>query len=274
MGRSNLQKGFSLTELIIVIVLLGIIAVIPISFIRFSAEGALDTANRQRLAMAAGVVSEQISREIRAALPGSVRLNDDDDCIEYIPIVASTVYRNAPITSARPSFPALPVSSVASSTGYAVIYPYAAETDDLYTATAGTPGVISPMTATLPSGNGTVNIAFTSGTHQYLTDSPLRRVFLVSTPVTFCQDGRFIYRYSGYGFQSTVAAALPTTYDANTGNGREVIGAPLEADSLNFSVVPPSLQRNGLITFEFALQSEQSDERIYVTQEVQLRNVP
>jgi MSHA biogenesis protein MshO len=272
MGCSTLQKGFTLTELIIVIVLLGIISIIPISFIRYSAEGALDTANRQRLAMAAGVISEQISREIRAALPGSVRLNAGDTCLEYIPIVASTVYRNAPIVSARPSFPALPLSNAASSTGYVAIYPYAATTNELYTPT--TPGVISPMTATLPSGNGTVNIAFTSGTHQFVTDSPRRRVFMVDTPVTYCQEDRFVYRYSGYGFQPTVAAALPTALDDSTGTGREVIGAPLEADSLSFSVIPPSLQRNGLITFEFSVQSEQSDERIYVTQEVQLRNVP
>ena len=56
MGRLTGQRGFTLTELIIVIVLLGIISVIPISFIRYSAQGALDTANRQRLAMAAGVI--------------------------------------------------------------------------------------------------------------------------------------------------------------------------------------------------------------------------
>lgn len=92
----------------------------------------------------------------------------------------------------------------------------------------------------------------------------------MSTPVTFCQEGRFIYRYSNYGFQPTVGASLPDTF----ADGREVIGAPLEPGSLLFSVVPPSLRRNGLVTFEFALQSAQSAERIYVAQEVQLRNVP
>lgn len=268
MGRSSMQKGFTLTELIIVIVLLGIISVIPISFIRYSAQGALDTANRQRLAMAAGVVSEQISRDMRLALPGSVRLNASGRCLEFIPIIASTVYRNAPTRSARPGFPVLPLSGGASSAGHAVIYSYAATTNELYNPT--TPGVLSPMTATLPTGSGTVNLTFDTGSHQFITDSPLRRVFIVSTPVTFCQEGRFIYRYSNYGFQPTVGASLPDTF----ADGREVIGAPLEPGSLLFSVVPPSLRRNGLVTFEFALQSAQSAERIYVAQEVQLRNVP
>lgn len=268
MGRLTGQRGFTLTELIIVIVLLGIISVIPISFIRYSAQGALDTANRQRLAMAAGVISEQISREIRVALPGSVRLSSDKRCLELIPIIAGTVYRNAPIISAQPSFPVLALPGGGSSTGHAVIYPYAATTSELYSPT--TPGVLSPMSATLPAGTGTVNLTFDSASHQFLTDSPMRRFFMVDTPVTFCQEGQFVYRYSDYGFQLTVGAALPGTF----ADGREVIGAPLETSSLMFSFVPPSLQRNGLVTFEFALQSDQSAERIYVAQEVQLRNVP
>lgn len=268
MSRSSTQQGFTLTELIIVIVLLGIISIIPISFIRYSAQGALDTANRQRLAMAAGVVSEQISRDMRLALPGSVRLNASGRCLEFIPIMTSTVYRNAPVMSARPGFPVLALPGGDSSAGHAVIYPYAATTNELYNPT--TPGVLSPMTVALPAGSGTVNLTFDTGSHQFITDSPRRRVFLVNTPVTFCQEGRFIYRYRNYGFQPTVGAALPDTI----GDGREVIGAPLEPGSLLFSVVPPSLQRNGLVTFEFALQSAQSAERIYVAQEVQLRNVP
>ena len=262
------QSGFSLTELIIVIVLLGIVAVIPVSFIRFSAEGAVNTANRQQLSLSASVASEQLSRALREALPGSIRVSSDQACIEFIPIVASTVYQSAPMTSPANNFPVLALSNGRSAQGHVVIYPYAANQSDLYD--PASPGVISSQTATLPAGTDSVTLTMDSGSHQFISDSPSRRLFMVSTPVTFCQQGAFLYRYQNYGFQSTIGAALPS----NFASGREVVAAPLQANSMAFDALPPTLRRNAIVTFEFAFQSDRSTDRMTVSQEVQLRNVP
>ena len=263
--------GFTLIELIIVIVILGIISVISVRFIQFSAQGALDTANRQQLGMAAGVVSEQVSRELRAALPGSIRVSDDRDCIEFIPIITGSRYLDIPLTESAADFEAVAASPDESFSGRAVVYSYA--DGNLYD--PGSPGAISELIATVPEGSGEVTLSFSGGEHQFLEDSPTRRFFIVGEPVALAQepDSRFLYRYSGYGFQSATCSNLPDAFSPGDAS-REVVAAPLLPGSLNFDFVPPTLQRNGVVTLEFELQSTQSDESIGVAQEVQIRNVP
>ena len=60
-------KGFTLIELITVIVILSVVSLISVGFVSDAVEGAIKTANRQRLAMTATIVTEQLSRELRRA---------------------------------------------------------------------------------------------------------------------------------------------------------------------------------------------------------------
>ena len=79
-------RGFTLVELVIVIVLLAIVATISVRFVSLSTQGALDVSSRQQRSLAGVVISEQISREVREAFPLSVRSNGP--CLEWLPIVA------------------------------------------------------------------------------------------------------------------------------------------------------------------------------------------
>ena len=262
--------GFTLIELVMVIVLLSIVSLISVRFVSLSMEGAIDTANRQRLGMAAGVVSEQLSRELRSALTNSIRVSGDQRCIEFIPVLTGSRYIDIPFKNPEPSFDAVAAGSGQDATGRVAVYPYAGDPYD-----PGSPGVVTEGITTLPDSGGEQSIAFGSGPHQFEEASPTRRFFIVGEPVAFRQEdgSRFLYRYSGYGFQSSVCDSLPGTFSA-TGATREVVAAPLMPNSLSFDFVPPTLQRNGVATFKFDLQSTDSDERIGVSQEVQVRNVP
>ena len=262
--------GFTIIELVMVIVLLSIVSLISVRFVSLSMEGAIDTANRQRLGMAAGVVSEQLSRELRSALTNSIRVSGDQRCIEFIPILSGSRYTDIPLNSAEPSFEAVSAGPGQGATGHVAVYPYAG---DPYN--PGSPGVVTEGTTTLPDSGGEQSIAFGSGAHQFKGASPTRRFFIVGEPVAFRQviGSRFLYRYSGYGFQSSVCDSLPISFSAS-GATREVVATPLMPDSLRFDFVPPALQRNGVVTFEFDLQSTDSEESIGVSQEVQVRNVP
>lgn len=260
----NRAAGFTLVELVMVIVLLAIVATISVQFVTLSTRGAIDLSTRQQRAFSGVVIGEQITRALREALPGSVRVNSDGSCIEWMPVVVVSNYLNLPSGGTPDSFEAVPLAGGASAQGRVVVYGYGS---NLYS--AGSPGPVSPP-ATLPAGPSPVTVTFDGGaTHRFTTQSPERKFFLIEDPRTFCQQGRFLYRYRDYGIRSSVAAALPTAMP-----GREVLAAGLVPGSLVFEVVPPTLQRSGVVSFRLQLQSPESGELTSLSQEVQIRNVP
>lgn len=260
-------RGFTLIELIIVIILLGIVSTISVRFITFSTQGAIDTSARQQRALAGVVISEQISRALREALPTSVRSNGD--CLEWMPVKAGSNYLNLPKGSDPSGFDAIPLpvpdgeSENRSETGRVVVYGYSG---DVYDPTVPDPGPISPPASMDDSGR----VDFDGGkTHRFTTNSPRKRFFIVDSPKTLCQGGEFLYRYRNYGFQSTIGSSLPTSMP-----NREVLAANLASDSLSFNVSPPTLKRGAIVSVRFTLEDPDSGETLDVSQEVQIRNVP
>jgi MSHA biogenesis protein MshO len=234
-------QAFTLIELLIVLVVGSVLAIISVRFIGESARMLLDSGARQQLAATSSVISEKISRLLRPALPGSIRTTADGRCIEL------------------------------ANTGYVAIYPI--NSTELYNPSAS--GALTQAVATLPartSGTAAVTVSLSSA-HEFLSDSPVRRFYLVTTPEAVCQQGSFLYHFRNYGFIANVTsleAALPASQAA----GRDVLAYPLQNNSLNFRYLPPTLQRNGLVTFSYVLENLSSNDQLQQTQEVQIRNVP
>ncbi|MCH8499967.1 MAG: type II secretion system GspH family protein [Marinobacter sp.] len=258
----RLGRGFTLIELVMVIVLLAIVATISVRFVTLSTLGALDTSARQQRALSAAIVSEQISRELRDALPTSVRASSDGRCLEWLPIVAASSYLDLTIGAVIDEFTAVALPGGRSASGRVVVYPYAG---NLYA--PGASGPVSPP-ATLPAGTDTVTVTLSSP-HQFTSGSPQQRFFVMGSPVTLCQVAGKLFRYRDYGIQSTIATSLPASAP-----GREVLATRLVPDSVSFTVTPASLQRAGVVSFAFTLQDPRSGETTAVSQEVQIRNVP
>lgn len=261
-------RGFTLIELVMVIVLLSIVALISVKFVSDSTRGAIDTGQRQQRGIAVSVISEQISRALRQALPGSIRVTPDSRCVEYIPILGASVYVSVPRSKPASSFEAVALSPTAALTGYIAVYPITGSS--LYS--PSTTGGLSSSVATVPAGTGKVTVTFASGTQQFPADSPTNRFFVVGSPMAFCGAGNFLYRYRNYGFVSdvsTLQSKLPATYPK-----REVLGAPMQSNSVSFVYQQPTLHRNGDVTFNYTLIDAASGETTPVTQEVQIRNVP
>ena len=72
------QRGFTLIELIVVIVITAIVAGMVTVFIRAPVQSYLDVAARAELADAADLASRRITRDVRLALPNSVRVTNNE----------------------------------------------------------------------------------------------------------------------------------------------------------------------------------------------------
>ena len=94
-SRNRAQRGFTLVEAIVVIVITGIIAAGVAVFIRAPVEGYVDSVARAELADAADTALRRLARDVNAALPNSLRQGPGAACIEFLPTVGGGRYRAA-----------------------------------------------------------------------------------------------------------------------------------------------------------------------------------
>ncbi|OUR60204.1 hypothetical protein A9Q73_12445 [Bermanella sp. 47_1433_sub80_T6] len=266
------QSGFTMVEMIIVIVILAVLSVGSVQFISYSALGYVDTVRRSELASSATIANEKISRLVRDALPGSVRTNSGQSCVEFIPVLAATKYIEAPIVGSVASLTqvkAVPIDTALPQTGYLAIYPLG-DINRVYNDTLAS-GYITNQVAVIGTPDAGASV-FTFASFQFLLGSPLQRLFVTSQPVAFCQDGSVLYFYRNYGFVgdvSNLAAALPTSVP-----NRLLVSDQLQASSVVFNFLPSSLRRNAVVSFQMEFINSNSSESLVVNQEVQIRNVP
>jgi MSHA biogenesis protein MshO len=79
------QRGFTLIEAIVVIVITGILVGIVSIFIRGPVQNYVETAARAELADAADTALRRITREVHRALPNSVRVGAGGTAVEFFP---------------------------------------------------------------------------------------------------------------------------------------------------------------------------------------------
>ena len=89
--------GFTLIEMIVVIVLTGIIAGMVAVFIRSPIDAYVDTARRARLTADADTALRFFARDLRSALPNSLRVTAPDangvQYLEFVPTTGGARYR-------------------------------------------------------------------------------------------------------------------------------------------------------------------------------------
>ncbi|MGH8806736.1 MAG: prepilin-type N-terminal cleavage/methylation domain-containing protein [Noviherbaspirillum sp.] len=78
------QSGFTLVEAVIVIVITGIIGAVVAVFIRAPVQGYIDSAARAELTDKADTALRRIARDLRLALPNSVRVAADGKYLELL----------------------------------------------------------------------------------------------------------------------------------------------------------------------------------------------
>jgi len=271
----SVQRGFTLIELIIVIVLLAIVAGFSFQFVGIGVQMFSTGSERLQTIEKSRFAIERLTREIRGAVPNSVRVRDE--CIEFVPIVVAGTYYKAPIQPDSGSEMTL------------VTFADSSNTDDIEWKLGGTERVF--IYATLPNfvyANPLVyantskryaNIAgsnsFTSvenalpleADSQFAKESPLKRAYVGAQPVSFCLNLGSLYRVSDYGWQKEQPIPSAGFTDSN------LLANGIDMTTAGFDVKTNNQQSNNIVTIQLQF-GENADEQVFYYREVHIPNAP
>ncbi|MBA6342407.1 type II secretion system protein [Colwellia sp. MB02u-10] len=268
------QHGFTLIELVTVIVILGVLATGITSFLRFGTQSYTDAADRDALISTARFVVERLNREVRNALPNSIRtIGVNNQCIEFVPIDKSVIYLDIPVAPEASSNSVdvlILEDDLSLTTQYVAVY--ALSSDDIYNKE---PGVIEEFSSVANSGDRQVKstISFTSNII-FTEESPTERLYFIGSPVSYCVENKAIYRYQTYGFGNYDSDGRPLS----STNTKKVLMAEYvnnyssSSTLLPFQTSAATLQRNGLALIR--LKFTRNLEDIVFNNEIQVPNVP
>lgn len=249
-------RGFTLVELVAVIVVIGIVSVTIAFFFTGTVSGYIDTARRMDSATTARIALDRLGRELREAMPMSARVYDANRCIQFLPILASSVYIDFPIATSTITALDFPVPTATPQ--YAAIYP--ASSGELYGLTS------MKSISSITSSNSLRTITLASAA-TYLHASPVQRLYIVGNPVSFCLTGTTLVR-----FTSAVSTATP----AVPASGASVLLENVDLASSSFIYTAGNLRANALVTINLAISRVNSGggtESLRLDHEVWVRNV-
>lgn len=276
--RACRQAGFTLAEMVIVIVILGAISAAASVFITAPVDAYLDVSRRAHLSDVADTALRRISRDLQRAAPNSVRVagacTGAAACyVEYVPVVAGGRYRAELddvgagnlldfADNTDTSFDLIgPPIALPAPPLWLVVYNLGIPGADLYSGTGGA----TDVRRSNPSIAGNT-VSFTSITALPF-ESPSRRFHIVSAPVTYAclpsVAGGTLTRHSGYAF----APAQPVP----PGGTPSLLASQITACSFSYSTLEVA-RSAGLVSM--SIQITHQGETISLFQQVHVSNVP
>jgi MSHA biogenesis protein MshO len=275
-------RGVTLVEMIVVITITGILAAVVAVFIRRPVEGYIDAARRAELSDIADTALRRITRDLRTALPNSIRITTAGGVtyLEYLQTSGGGRYRSD-VDSSGAGDPLDFVNPLGDSS-FNVIGP-------MPTMVAGDSIVIynlnsDPAIASANAYVGDNRAAYASNTATTITlsaatlfpyASPGKRFQVVQHPVTYACDpvAGTVRRIAGYAIQAAqpnnIAAAPLSTAPSNT-----LLATSIAPAGCSFSYITGSgaTQRTGVASL--FLEISQGGESVRLFQQAHVNNVP
>lgn len=270
-GRARYQGGWTLIEMVMVIAILGALVGFGSWFIIQPFVAFDDTRRRAELVAAADAALVPMRRELRAALPNSIRIGGDGSrvVLEFIPTVAGGRYRaraaETGIAYERLDFEAESAAfDVLGSLGrapppgsYAVVYNLSAH-GAIGNAYAG------DNRAPIDAAASSVQRIVLQTPYRFPHASPAQRFHVVTTPVSYVCDrlAGTLTRYRDYGFTASL--------DLHPG-GHAALAAHRVRDC-HFAFEPGAGLRTGVVTLRITVAD--GSEEIELVQQVHVVNAP
>lgn len=208
-AKSN--RGITLVELITVMLLLAILAVGVTTYLRLGATMYTEATAIQQVLQQSRFALERVTREVRGAVPGSVRVSGNSsnsiNCVEFAPLAQSGIYRDLPLVPLNRNW--IGVTTIDS--GWSVnsnqrLVVYATDAAHVYTLSQGRSADIAALQNAPDDADGNARTrrislsANNAGQTNFGWESPQKRFYIADQPVSFCRQGNELRRYSNYGF--------------------------------------------------------------------------
>jgi MSHA biogenesis protein MshO len=273
-AKRGIHQGFTLIEVILVIVLVGILSAVLVVFIVSPFQAARDMERRANLVDAADLALNRMSREIRSALPNSVRVHNSGH-IEFINTVTGGRYRRLPSpggteeifvpsqTAGTFDIPGLlldwenisesaPGGDCGVGTGHCLSI-FNTGQSAAYDAYRG--GNIAPLTAASANALSYDGSGFSG-------HSPRQRFFVFDSPVSYVCSAGALRRFANYG----LGAGAPTFA---AGSGTLVVD---RVSGCSFTYTPGTASRRGVVSMRLDLEEE--GEHVFLMVQAQVLNTP
>lgn len=259
-------SGFTLIELIVVIVVLGIVAMMTTSYLGLGAKMYAEAAGRDKLLSQSRFAVERITREVRNVVPNSVRTWNNGQCIEFAPLLQAGRYEGTLVSPVTLFSTASWSALVANSSALMTVYPVNAA-PDIYQRRK----VANSLSLAVNTNPRLLNVTFTFP--NAIPNSPNQRMYFMTPPVAYCVVGTTLIRYQRTSIESLVGANLPNgvlmaeNVDINFYTDPD---PDIPAFSFENSVV---LTRNAVVHIRLAFKSDFNDTLVF-NQEIHIPNVP
>lgn len=279
-GRS-LVAGFTLIELVMVIAIAGVVAVAASRFIAAPVEGYLDLERRAALTDLAQTAQARLGRELRLAVPNSVRVAVGGGAVEFLRLRTGGRYRAAApgnvldFTASSGSFDVpgglADAGAVRAMAGATAADCVSGAADCLVVYNTGQPGAdawagdtLAAVTAAAPASVGFARAS------PFAWASPAQRFYISDGPVSFVCEGSAVIRYSGYPIS-------PAHSDVDSGveiAGVGGVGHRLAGDvsACSFSYQAGTATRSAVLTARLSVARD--GETVTLLQQFAVSNLP